>query len=101
MILWNLFEHLPICFITSAKLMLQQSDDNLKQFCISMIFKLFSAFHKSPVWPLHGCVSDEKNWIFLKYDGKEFCRTDKIMLQFEEDSIKKLCREIIYIIDSY
>lgn len=91
---------LPICIVRSSKHIPQKGDNDMELAFISMVFEIFNCYHNQPVWPLYGCVTDVKKWVFLMYDGKEFFRND-LELQIELEDIKKLSEFFIRIIDSF
>lgn len=45
---------------------------------VSNLFELYSYFWEMPQMPVYGCVTDLNYWIFLKYDGNEFFRAEKV-----------------------
>ena len=90
---------LPICIVRSSKHIPQKGDNDMELAFISMIFEVFTCYHTQPVWPLFGCVTNARKWIFLKYDGKDFFRND-LELEIELEDIKKLSEFFVRIIDS-
>lgn len=90
----------PALLMRYAKLIPQQSKSALEQSYTSLIFSLYSEYHKSPIWPLYGLISDLNTWEFLKYDGTSFYRSPPQPLFLHAPTIYSLSQKILPILDS-